>query len=44
MGNEMGAIVAARTAFMENLNNCNLNMLPEYEKNVYSEYLGESKR
>lgn len=32
----MSNIVAARNSFMENLNNCNLNMLPEYERNVYS--------
>ena len=43
----MGSIVQTRNVFLENLSirssnldNTNLNMLPEYEKNVYAEYLG----
>jgi hypothetical protein len=26
------------------LDNCNTTMLPEYEKNVYAEYIADSKR
>lgn len=40
----MGVIAEARANFLEQLNNCNMQMLPEYEKNVYAEYVADSKK